>query len=208
MSAAIAILDASLWDVTKAGALYFAVVFAAGFVLGATRTRWVARARRNENGRTDGSSHHARGHNLGCQVDGCAPCSTVCVVDPTRYGFDSTCFHAGCGTRACAPDSRPLGQAVSCWAGPRFRECLLCDARGVCDHAAAGRKKMRLTTSTTGSGSTVLASSYPDASSQLNPTEHLVARVATIQSDYLQDRANGQTGHSNRFAGVALPQCP
>jgi hypothetical protein len=28
--------------VVKAGALYFAVVFAAGFALGAIRTRWVA----------------------------------------------------------------------------------------------------------------------------------------------------------------------
>jgi hypothetical protein len=42
MPSALAIVNRTIWDVVKAGALYFAVVFAAGIVLGAIRTRWVA----------------------------------------------------------------------------------------------------------------------------------------------------------------------
>ena len=42
MPSALAVLDGSIWDAVKAGALYFAVVFIAGFVLGAIHIRWVA----------------------------------------------------------------------------------------------------------------------------------------------------------------------
>jgi hypothetical protein len=51
-------------QVVKAGALYFVVVFAVGFVLGAIRTLWVV-PRARENSRTDGDTHHARGHYCG-----------------------------------------------------------------------------------------------------------------------------------------------
>lgn len=41
MPSALAVLDGSIWDAVKAGALYFAL-FIAGFVLGAIHIRWVA----------------------------------------------------------------------------------------------------------------------------------------------------------------------
>lgn len=50
--------------VLKAGVLYFAIVFAAGFLLGPLRIVLVVPAAWRESGRTLGIACHDRGHNL------------------------------------------------------------------------------------------------------------------------------------------------
>jgi len=62
----------NLMQILKAGVLYFALVFGAGFVLGTIRTLWVAPRVGTRLSRTDGSTDHVLGHHFGCAVDSSA----------------------------------------------------------------------------------------------------------------------------------------
>lgn len=74
-------------QVLKAGVLYFAIVFAAGFLLGPLRILLVAPAAWRESGRTLGIACHDRGHNCGSAVHGSQTGCAGLISEPTRYGL-------------------------------------------------------------------------------------------------------------------------
>jgi hypothetical protein len=65
--------------ILKAGALYFAVVFAAGFVLGTIRTLWVVPSFGARGAELTGGAHHVRDHRSRIAMGGSASCHTTFI---------------------------------------------------------------------------------------------------------------------------------
>jgi len=124
--------------ILKAGVLYFGLVFGAGFVLGTIRTLWVVPgvgARMAELMETPvmlvGTIVTARWMVLRLAV-------AVHALRSIGDGVHRARPPAGRGIRARALTSGSVDQRVSRYARPSVGNGLLCDACGVCHHAASG----------------------------------------------------------------------
>ena len=87
--------------ILKAGALYFALVFGAGFVLGTIRTLWIRPEFRYEKGGTDGGAHHVRG-NRSLRALGGSPSRHIDLRSPGGF------LSAWSGLASCFLPNSPL----------------------------------------------------------------------------------------------------
>ena len=131
-------------QVVKAGAVYFAIVFGVGFILGAIRTLWVVPRVGARNAELMEMPIMLVVTILAARWTVLRPCGVADVVSPAWNGLRRSCPDGHRRVWVRALGSRHFDQKLSRHARPSFGDGLLQDARGVRYHAASRSQKMRL----------------------------------------------------------------
>jgi hypothetical protein len=128
--------------IVEAGVLYFALVFEAGFMLGAIRTLWVVPSLGSRTAELLEASH-VRGHNRGRALD-CAPISDASpVFQPRWHGLHCAGAHAAGGIYAGPLAPRLLHPPISRQPRSRGGDRLLHDACAIRCYATPGSTNIR-----------------------------------------------------------------
>jgi hypothetical protein len=109
----------------KAGVIYFALVFGAGFVLGTIRTLWVIPGVGTMTAEVMEMPIITGGHHCGGSLDSSVPVGSDDVVCPNRDVLHRISARAHRGVWVRAVDSGLLDKRLSCYPRPRGGSSLL-----------------------------------------------------------------------------------
>jgi hypothetical protein len=121
--------------ILKAGLIYFAIVFGAGFVLGTIRTLWVVPRLGTRMAELMETPIMLAGRNTCGALDSSAFSHTVYTVGPANDGWHRACLPDRRGVRTCALASSSFHKRIRGNPRPCVENCLLLGACAICHHA-------------------------------------------------------------------------